>query len=219
MKGSVNVKKNILTGLLMTVLLFVPPLIYTPATAAVAPQKEETAAPVQDKTPDQVHRDADVKLRVWDGKEVRETTLEEYLPGVVRGEMPPTFESAALAAQAVAERTYIYYHLQGQRKSSHPDADVCTDPGCCSAWLSPEEARKRWGDHYETYEARVDKAVADSLMRCSGKMVELRYKEYNGMLPWRGMQRYVVYEILSIADHGTVSSEIPIVVPGDEIQL
>ena len=63
----------------------------------------------------------------------------------------------------------------------------------------------------------VDKAVADSLMRCSGKVVELRYKEYNGWLPWRGMQRYIVYEILSIDEHASVHSEIPYVVSGEEI--
>lgn len=34
-----------------------------------------------------------------------------------------------------------------------------------------------------------DKSIADSLMRCSGKMVELRYNEYLGALPWRGVQR------------------------------
>ena len=62
----------------------------------------------------------------------------------------------------------------------------------------------------------VDKAVADSLMRCSGKHVELKYKEYNGMLPWRGMQRYVVYEILSIEPSGNVT-EIPYVVSGEDI--
>lgn len=58
----------------------------------------------------------------------------------------------------------------------------------------------------------VDKAVADSLMRCSGKNVELKYKEYNGMLPWRGMQKYVVYEIISISD-AAVSSDLPVIVP------
>lgn len=63
----------------------------------------------------------------------------------------------------------------------------------------------------------VDKAVADSLMRCSGKVVELRYKEYNGWLPWRGMQRYIVYEILSIDENASVHSEIPYVVSGEEI--
>ena len=40
-----------------------------------------------------------------------------------------------------------------------------------------------------------DKAVADSLMRCSGKSVELHYKEYLGALPWRGQQKYVVDKI------------------------
>lgn len=43
-----------------------------------------------------------------------------------------------------------------------------------------------------------DKAVADSLMRCSGKVVELRYNEYLGTLPWRGVQKYVVTDILSV---------------------
>ena len=56
----------------------------------------------------------------------------------------------------------------------------------------------------------VDKAVADSLMRCGGKVVELKYKEYNGMLPWRGMQKYIVTEILSVRQ-GDSSTIIPIV--------
>lgn len=61
----------------------------------------------------------------------------------------------------------------------------------------------------------VDEEVAEKLMRCSGKNVELRYKEYSGMLPWRGMQRYIVYEILSVKD-GNNNSEIPVVAPGVE---
>ena len=43
-----------------------------------------------------------------------------------------------------------------------------------------------------------DKEVADSLMRCSGKSVELHYKEHLGALPWRGQQKYVVDKILSV---------------------
>jgi hypothetical protein len=58
----------------------------------------------------------------------------------------------------------------------------------------------------------VNKEIADSLMRCSGKNVELRYKEYNGALPWRGMQHYIVYEIISVNDVKSSGTEIPIVV-------
>ena len=56
----------------------------------------------------------------------------------------------------------------------------------------------------------VDEAVADSLMRCGGKLVELKYKEYNGMLPWRGMQKYIVTDILSVRQTDG-STMIPIV--------
>ena len=43
----------------------------------------------------------------------------------------------------------------------------------------------------------TDNAVADSLMRCSGKHVELRWKRYLGTLPWRGNSQYIVTEIVS----------------------
>ena len=60
----------------------------------------------------------------------------------------------------------------------------------------------------------VDKTVADSLMRCSGKMVELHYKEYNGSLPWRGVQRYIVDEIISVRA-ANPSSEVPVIIEGE----
>ncbi len=43
-------------------------------------------------------------------------------------------------------------------------------------------------------------AIADSLMHCGGKTVELRYKEYLGSLPWRGQQKYIVYDIVNVSD-------------------
>lgn len=42
--------------------------------------------------------------------------------------------------------------------------------------------------------------VALRLERSSGKHVELRYKEYNGILPWRGASNYVVTEVLDVKD-------------------
>lgn len=56
----------------------------------------------------------------------------------------------------------------------------------------------------------VDDAVADSLMRCSGKTVELHYKEYLGTLPWRGMEKYIVDEILSVRESDNSTTVIPI---------
>ena len=45
----------------------------------------------------------------------------------------------------------------------------------------------------------VDNAnLADSLMRLSGRHVELKYNEYLGALPWRGYSNFIVEEILSV---------------------
>ena len=55
----------------------------------------------------------------------------------------------------------------------------------------------------------VSKSVADSLMLCSGKTVELHYKEYNGTLPWRGMQKTVVDRIISVSNSPVASSAVP----------
>lgn len=60
------------------------------------------------------------------------------------------------------------------------------------------------------------KEVADSLMRCSGKNVELHYREYRGALPWRGMQRYVVDEIISVSPAAN-TTEIPIISGGESL--
>ena len=51
---------------------------------------------------------------------------------------------------------------------------------------------------YEFKFSVEDKTVADSLMRCSGKNVELHYKEYLKPLPWRGVSEFVVDSILSV---------------------
>ncbi len=53
---------------------------------------------------------------------------------------------------------------------------------------------------YEFDFSITDKAIADSLMRCGGKTVELRYKEYLGTLPWRGKQKYIVDGIVSVRE-------------------
>ena len=43
-----------------------------------------------------------------------------------------------------------------------------------------------------------DANLADSLMRMSGRHVELKYNEYLGALPWRGYSNFIVEEILSV---------------------
>lgn len=51
-------------------------------------------------------------------------------------------------------------------------------------------------------------SIAAILERNSGKVVELRYKEYLHPLPWRGMSNYVVIEILK-AEEGININKLP----------
>jgi len=53
---------------------------------------------------------------------------------------------------------------------------------------------------YEFVFSVEDKAIADSLMRCSGKELELHYKEYLGTLPWRGVNKFIVDSIVSVKE-------------------
>ena len=85
-----------------------------------------------------VNRSFDERFRlpVLHEGEIVSMSLYEYVLGAVLGEMPTSFSTEALKAQAVACRTYAL-RLYSHRK--HGAAAVCTDPGCCMNWVSEQE--------------------------------------------------------------------------------
>ncbi len=44
------------------------------------------------------------------------------------------------------------------------------------------------------------KAIFETLKLNSGKIFDLHYKEYNGVIPWRGNTRYIVDSIIAMRD-------------------
>jgi len=124
----------------------VPAPLPAEAPAAFVPAPAETASP-----------DKSVLLRILDGGEVLELDLHDYLTGVVAAEMPASFTPEALEAQAVAARTDTLYRMLIARP--HRDADGCTDPGCCKAYLAPSELRSFWGADYDRWLEKVEAAV------------------------------------------------------------
>ena len=143
-------KKTAAAALVLTALLFGSAYLLAPASP---PSDTETSETKWDKN---------VTLSIKNGTKVEQMTLESYLIGVVRGEMPASFELEALKAQAAAERSYIYYQLSKGRKEAHPDADFCTDHTCCSAYLSESNAKEKWASDFLPFNARVTQAVADT---------------------------------------------------------
>ena len=91
--------------------------------------------------------------------------LEEYVVGVVAGEMPVSFELEALKAQSVASRSYVM-----RRLGNNGDYDV-TDTVSNQVYLDDNELKEKWKDKYSQYISKVRQAVNETSMECL---------EYNG---------------------------------------
>lgn len=83
-------------GLLLTVLLFGGGWLSSGAAPDVSRSVPGADPGQTGENAGQPAADADTVLRVWDGEQVVEMTMAEYLPGVVRGEMPAAFHQQAV---------------------------------------------------------------------------------------------------------------------------
>lgn len=127
-----------------------------PAKPSASATPEPTGVPIPEAAPEA--EAAPERLRVKCGEEVYDVETQKYLVGVVAAEMPAAFEPEALKAQAVAARSYAIYCAASGRHAD-ADADVCTDSGCCQAWISEEKMRTNWGERFEANYEKISAAV------------------------------------------------------------
>ena len=148
------------SALLMAALFLLPMAVVVPFRSVLFGREE----PVDETEPPPLppaaggRLDGSRPIRVLDGGTVAEMDLGEYLVGVVRAEMPASFEPEALKAQAVAARTYTLYKLQTGGNHGE-EADICTDQACCQAYIGAERARANWKENAGAYEEKVEAAV------------------------------------------------------------
>ena len=144
-------KKTILCAALALLLSFLPELL----PPAVSPAAPETPLPAETAAPAAYPAMESVKLLLPDGS-IAALDMRDYLIGVLAGEMPADFPMEALKAQAVAARSYALYCAEGHK---HGDAALCSEPGCCQAWLDEAALREKWGGDYERCAGRLREAV------------------------------------------------------------
>lgn len=77
--------------------------------------------------------------------------LEDYIIGVVAGEMPALFEIEALKAQAIASRTYLVHHLKTNSSITNTISD--------QVYITKEEMQKKWSKDYDKYYEKIKEAV------------------------------------------------------------
>ena len=170
-------KKVILTavGLVLGMFLTVPLFVEGPAggETAVLPAVPTPAAGSETESEKQ-GTDESVLMRVKTENGVEEMTMEDYLWSVTAAEMPAAFQPEALKAQAVSARTYAVWKME-HGEDNHPDAHVCTDIGCCQAFITKADAQRSWGASAGAYTAKIADAVADTdgmIMTYQGETVQ-----------------------------------------------
>lgn len=156
-------KAVLITATLLTLFAICCPLVtldipYEPEKTDDAQKVEKVEGDNEWTDTEKNVQNTEFTVNVLLGDETVTMDLEEYLIGVVAGEMPVSFEEEALKAQAVAARTYTLYKLWVEPSVKH-DADVCTDPNCCKAYSAEAELREKWGDDFEKNMTKIEMAV------------------------------------------------------------
>ena len=100
-----------------------------------------------------------IKLLLKEENKVIELNFDDYIKGVLIGEMPVDYELEALKAQALVARSYSLYKLENS-SSIHENADMCDDINCCQCYKTKEYAFASWDDEEELEKwLKVEEAV------------------------------------------------------------
>lgn len=97
--------------------------------------------------------------------------IEEYIVGVVSGEVPISFEFEALKAQAVAARSYVLKQLEYNRNNDYDVVDTVMN----QVYLDSEQLKNRWGIDYDNNLSKAKNAVLETkgeYLDCNGSVVE-----------------------------------------------
>lgn len=115
--------------------------------------------------------DEKVRVKQTESGNIVEVPLEEYVAGVVAGEMPVTFETEALKAQAVAARSYVLKKIEQNYKNDYDVVDTVLN----QVYLDDESLKNKWKDKYEERIQKIKKVVLDTkgeYLTYDGKVIE-----------------------------------------------
>lgn len=173
-------------GIVMTILLvsIIPALLISVILSFYTPEFIENTEMTRPKNTDtedikdQIDQSEQTIVMVKNGETVLPALLDDYIVCVVLGEMPVDFELEALKAQAVVARTYTCRSLD---QSKHKDADVCTNPSCCQAYIGVEEYLKNGGSTagLEKVKTAVSE-TAGEVLTYQGELIEATYFSCSG---------------------------------------
>ena len=105
---------------------------------------------------------------------IERVPIEEYVVGVIAGEVPVSFEIDALKAQAVASRSYVMYQMQRNKNKDYDVVDTVSN----QVYLDYEDMKERWKEDYINNVNKIKTAVietAGEYLEYDGKVVEAMF--------------------------------------------
>ena len=123
--------------------------------------KKETSFFIQDSeieiSPFEEKKPILIAVKDVTSEEVESIDIEEYLIGVVAGEMPASFNFEALKAQAIASRTFAYYKIL----TSDKDYDLTNDT-TSQVFINEKQMHEKWKEDYSYYLERIQKSIKET---------------------------------------------------------
>lgn len=115
-----------------------------------------------------------VRVKQTDTEEVIEIPFEDYIVGVLAGEMPVSFELEALKAQAVAARSYVMKKMEYNKDKEYDVVDTVIN----QVYLDNDHLKSVWKDEYTDNINKIKKAVLDTYneyLEYDGKVVDAMF--------------------------------------------
>ena len=106
----------------------------------------------------EIEKNKTVRVLRSETNKVETIPIEQYLIGVISGEMPVSYEIEALKAQAVAARTYTLKKIESKQDYTYDVIDTTDD----QVYVDIDYLKKTWGTNYETYIKKIKQAVEET---------------------------------------------------------
>ncbi len=169
------IKYPVSIGLIVSILIVLVPMIFYKIAIHIEPQLGADENPTFETV------DTPRKITIYRtaGGDTESIDFEEYIMGVVACEMPSTFHSEALKAQAVAARTYSTAKFMNAKtlgnSNVHPQAPLC-DTTHCQVYKNEKDLKTVKGSNWmKTEWPKIISAVKNTksqLLYYNGKLVE-----------------------------------------------
>lgn len=103
--------------------------------------------------------------------EIVSVPFEEYIKGVLAGEMPVSFDKEALKAQAVAARSYVLKKIESSQTEEYDVVDTVMN----QVYLDNEYLKQKWQDKFDENNNKLKEAVIETkgeYLTYEGEVVE-----------------------------------------------